>query len=258
MNQYEFGFKYCGPRLNDYGKWEFNHSSNENELKEKLQEKFMHVIPESALKHPERLRSMLLMTDDPRTPEFKAWEQKFLEASSLSLITTKGDGANQGELATMRKELGLSKVKWTAAYVRERLKTKGESIIVFAWHREVCENLVHALSEYKPALIIGGGNQEERERALNNFQAGKCRVLVMNILVGGRGFNLQRADRIVFCESSWTNETNLQAEKRASRKGRDVSLPVRCDYVVVPGSIDEMILKAVFRKDLTVKKVIGQ
>ena len=80
----------------------------------------------------------------------------------------------------------------------------------------------------------------------------------MNIAAGGRGHNLQRADRVVFAEWAWNDETNKQCEKRASRKGRDKDLPVRCNYIVCPNSMDEPILNAVFKKTESVKKVIGE
>ena len=71
-----------------------------------------------------------------------------------------------------------------------------------------------------------------------------------------RGYNLQRADRCIFAEWSWSNETNLQAEKRASRKGSTKEF-VRCEYLVCPGSMDEVQLGSCFTKEKRVKRVIG-
>jgi hypothetical protein len=67
---------------------------------------------------------------------------------------------------------------------------------------------------------------------------------------------LQAADRVIFGEFSWTDETNKQAEKRASRRGSTKSV-VRCDYIVAPGTLDEPVLTSVFRKAANVKRVIG-
>jgi SWI/SNF-related matrix-associated actin-dependent regulator 1 of chromatin subfamily A len=64
MNQQDFGFRYCGARINDYGRWEFHHASNQEELREKLRKDFMHVVTEDELSHPERRRAMLLMNKD--------------------------------------------------------------------------------------------------------------------------------------------------------------------------------------------------
>lgn len=91
----------------------------------------------------------------------------------------------------------------------------------------------------------------------SDLQKGNCRLIIGNIAAMGRGHNLQRADRIVFGEFSWTDELNKQCEKRASRRGRDQAAFVRCEYIVAPNSMDEAILGSVFSKARNVKRVIG-
>lgn len=253
MSQQEFGFKYCGAKINSYGRWEFKHSTNEEELGKRLQKDFMHVVPESALKHPERKRSILFMNEDPRSPEMKAWEKKHLATLNLSDLD---EDMNQGDLARHRQELGLSKVNWVSQYVVERLREKNESILLFAWHREVCAQLEARLRKFNPLMVIGGTSEKVREKAFDSFQRGKTKLLVLNIAAGGRGHNLQRADRVIFAEYSWCGENNTQAEKRASRKGSTKEV-VRCGYVVIPNSLDEIVLNGVFRKDASNRKVMG-
>lgn len=250
MDMDGFGYRYCGAKPNAYGQWEYLYSSNEKELKTKLQADFMHVVGEKELDHPERRRAMLFLSHDVRTREHREWERANLEGISLS------EDASRGDLARFRRELGMRKVPYVGQYVRERLEEKNESILVFAWHRDVVSMLVMELAKYEPRLIYGGIPNEARENSLKEFQSGRTKVLIMNIAAAGRGLNLQRADRVVFAEFSWTDETNKQCEKRASRKGSEKSF-VRCDYMVSPGSMDEMVLSSVFSKERRVKKVIG-
>lgn len=254
LDQREFGFKYCGPKQNERGNWEFNHSSNEAELKAKLQEGFMHVVTEDRLSHPERLRSLLFMDQDVRSAKHKSWERSHLSTINLDDLD---EDATSGDLATFRKELGINKIDWVARYVAERLKTKNESILLFAWHREVCLGLAEKLSVFNPGVVIGGTPNDIREALFRDFNGGCSRLIIGNLASMGRGHNLPRADRAIFAEYSWTDETNVQCEKRASRKGRDKDLPVRCEYIVVPATMDEMILNSVFTKQKRVKKVIG-
>lgn len=251
MSQEDFGFKYCGPKMNPRGHWEFKYSSNEAELKERLQKDFMHVVPESALSHPERRRSILVMTEDARSPAHRAWEQ-----TNPINVPRIDESASQGSLATYRRELGLRKVKWIASYVRNRLENTHESILLFAWHREVCLGLQKELSAWTPGLVMGGTSDVTREKEFELFQSGRIRLVIGNISAMGRGFNLQRADRVIFGEYSWCGETNVQCEKRASRKGSDKEF-VRCEYIVSPNSMDEIILNAIFRKEKTLNRVMG-
>lgn len=254
MDRETFGRLYCGAKINDRGNWEFNHSSNEAQLKEKLQKDFMHVIPESTLKHPERRRSILFMNQDVRSAAHKTWERKHLTSLTMKEID---EDASQGDMAHFRRELGLKKVPWIARYVSDRLKEKSESILLFVWHREVARDLAKALKAFEPGVVIGGVANDEREQYFREFQAGKRRLIIGNISAMGRGHNLQRADRVIFGEFSWTDELNKQCEKRASRRGRDEQAFVRCEYIACPNSIDEVVLNSNFTKETRVRKVIG-
>jgi SWI/SNF-related matrix-associated actin-dependent regulator 1 of chromatin subfamily A len=257
MTQLEYGLRYCGAQRNFWGAWEFKYSTNEAELRERLRRRFMHVVTEEELEHPERRRSLLFMNQDTRTPEMRDWEKK-----NLLLLRTKeiSESLSQGELAEHRKRLGLSKIAWVSKYISGRIRDgKKEKILVFGWHREVCTGIHEALlrAGVRSALVIGGTPADERERAFERFQSGDLVVIVGNISAMGRGHNLQRADRVVFAESSWSDELNRQCEKRAARRGRAKESAVRCEYVVVPDSLDEKVLQAIFAKASRVREVIG-
>lgn len=266
MDQNDFGYRYCGAKPNERGVWEFLYSSNEAELKEKLQARFMHVVGEEGLAHPERRRSMLFMNGDVRSLEQRTWERRHLESA---LGSGMGEDLSQGEMARFRRELGLRKVPWITSYVRERMAEKNESILLFVWHRDVAISLFEKITGYHveelhatqhehtgASLIIGGVPADYREEAFHRFQEGRVKLLIMNIAAGGRGLNLQRADRVIFGEWSWTDELNRQCEKRASRRGSEKAF-VRCEYIVAPGSMDEPVLRSVFTKEKRVKRIIG-
>lgn len=254
LDQNSFGYRYCGATLNARGVWEFRHSSNEAELKTKLQKRFMHVVTEDQLEHPERRRSIVFMNEDVRTPDHRSWERKHLHSINLADID---ENISKGDIARYRRELGIRKIPWIKKYVSSRLANKNESILLFAWHREVCTELARALEKYNPGLVIGGVDGFEREKIFRQFQAGERKIIIGNILAMGRGHNLQRADRVIFGEFSWTDETNKQAEKRASRRGRDQSQIVRCEYIVSPNSMDEVVLNSVFSKVDRTRRIVG-
>lgn len=249
-NKDDFGYRYCGAKANGFGQWEYLWSSHEKELHEKLTKDFMHVVREEELTHPQRLRSILFMDEDVRTARQKTWEIKNLE--TLSFIN---EDSSLGETAQYRRDLGISKAPWVIDYVRQRVH-KNESVLLFCWHREVADLLFKGLNDNEAALVYGGTSPEDREKAFRCFQEGDLKVLVMNISAAARGHNLQRADRVIFAEYSWTDELNKQAEKRASRKG-STKMSIRCEYIVVPDSLDEIVLRSVFAKEKRVKKVIG-
>ena len=254
MSKHDFGFKFCGAQLNDWGGWEYRGASNEDELRRRLREKFMHVVTEEELNHPERLRKMLFINGkDPRTALHKSWERRHLQQMSFNDLS---EDMSQGDIARFRRELGLKKVPWAIKYINERLKDPDEKILLFAWHRDVLEAVYEGLRGNSMALIMGGTRASYREAAFRDFNEGASQLIAGNIGAMGRGHNLQAARRVVFLEYSWTDELNKQCEKRASRKGsKHRSIP--CEYIVAPGTMDEKILNAVFTKQRTVKRIIG-
>jgi SWI/SNF-related matrix-associated actin-dependent regulator of chromatin subfamily A-like protein 1 len=255
MEYHTFGYHYCGALINDLGQWEFRGSAREEELHQKITSRFMQVVTEDKLSHPERLRSILFMSEDPRSRVNIKWEQKQIQRLKFSDVS---ESMSVGDLAYNRKETGLKKIRWVASYVESRLSDKKEeSILLFAWHREVCEKLASTLKKWKPSIIYGGVKSDRREKAIKDFNSGKSRLLIGNIQALGRGHNIQKADRVVFAEYSWTDELNRQCEKRSSRRGRAKENPVRCEYVVIPDSLDEVVLNSIFNKMRRVKRVIG-
>jgi hypothetical protein len=252
LSVHDFGVKYCkGHWSEEKFEWNYTGASKQDELNAKLTKRFMHVVTESELSHPERRRSMIFMTPDG-SAQIKTWEQK-----NVQMPFEVDEKYSRGQVAAHRQKIGLAKVDWVVKYVRGRLEqNENESLLVFAWHRAVCRAIAIGLRSFGPGLVQGGVSTLEREDLFRRFQSGACRVIVANIAAMGRGHNLQRAKRVVFAEYSWTDEHNKQCEKRASRKGSTADF-VRCDYVVASNTMDENVLRAVFTKAKNVERVIG-
>jgi SNF2 family DNA or RNA helicase len=251
MGRHEYGETYCNAYEDRWGHWNYNGSLRAWDLRARLRRSFMHVVGEDQLAHPERRRSLLFIDYDVRSAKHRDWEQSNLAMLDVEKLD---ESASQGDFAKWRRELGLKKVAWSARYIIDRLKNKNESILVFAWHRDVAVKLVDLIGK-NAGLVIGGTAPKMREAFFEQFQKGQCRCIVGNIQAMGRGHNLQRADRVIFVESSWSDELNRQCEKRASRRGRKKF--VRCEYIIAPDSMDERTMSSVFTKERRTKAVIG-
>lgn len=255
MGRQSYGLRYCGASKNVRGEWEFKYSSNEHELRERLHRDFMHTVREEALEHAARQRKIIYTTTDPRTPEMIAWEAKNLY-SALEFVHN--ENGSQGALAAHRAQLGLKKIPFIYKYTVEKLEA-GESVLLFVWHRVVALELKNLLGKYKPGLVIGGTDALEKQRAKNNFEKGKTNICIGNIRSMGVGHNqFERTDRIIFGEFSFTDEYNLQCEKRASRKGRSQDRPVLCDYLIAGNTMDEKVLRSVFSKIKRKERIFGK
>jgi SNF2 family DNA or RNA helicase len=258
MDRHDFGLYFCNGHQDRWGKWKYDGSTRPTEFRDRLKKRFMHIVTEDQLKHPERRRSLLFMDKDVRSAKQKTWEREHLKKLNLEKISEK---ASQGEFAKWRRELGLKKVNWVAEYTTSRFKNKNESILIFCWHREVVQKLSIELGKTfgkeKVAIIFGGTTLKQRSKIIKDFNKGRVKAIVCNIQAAGRGTDgLQgAADRVIFGEFSWSDELNKQCEKRASRKGSKKKF-IRCDYIAAPDSMEERVLNSIFNKEKKNKLVM--
>uniref|UniRef100_A0AAU6R6B0 DNA helicase n=1 Tax=Micrococcus phage Kurnik TaxID=3092208 RepID=A0AAU6R6B0_9CAUD len=101
--------------------------------------------------------------------------------------------------------------------------TGEEPLVVMAQSRQLIDLAAARLAKHKIShtLIVGGQGSWEREKAKDDFQAGRVRVILCTIAAGGIGITLTRANRLVFLQRSWSNIENKQAEDRVHRIGSE-------------------------------------
>lgn len=253
MPRLDFGFKYCAPRKDDRGNWVFDGASNENELHSNLTNKFMQRIRKrDVLKDlPEKIRELILIDVDSRTKDVKAFDRQVIARLKTETATPE----SLGEYAELRHATGLSKVAWAVNFVKEYLESdETESVILFAYHRDVVHALRKGLEKFKPMVVMGGVAEAERTFIQDQFQARKRRLIIGNISAMSLGITLTAATRVVFAEYSPSPADNEQAEDRGNRIG---SLwGIYCQYLVLPGTTDEIFLRILMRKMRNTEKII--
>ena len=249
----DFGFKFCGAWQDPRGAWHFTGSSNEAELHERLTADFMQIIKKvDVLKDlPEKIRSVLVMDKDPRDAESRAIDKELLKSFDPN-------GSRPTTLAMYAKLHhinGLAKVDWAADLVNYYLAgDAAEQIILYGYHRDVCEKLFTKLKRFAPELVLGGLTDRERNRIIDRFQGGKCRLIVGNEAMN-LGFTLTKATRTIHAEYSTQPEVNKQAEDRLNRIGAEAAHSYH-QYIVLPGSLDEKRLKSSFKRQTAIDKII--
>ncbi len=249
-----FGFKYGGAIQDGRGHWKFVGSCNEEELKTRIMGRFMQRIrKEDVLKDlPDKVREAVFLDQDTRAEDVKALDQK------LQAKLKKSDFQRPqalGEYAILRHQNGLAKVVWAARFVEQILNSEvDEQVIVYAHHKDVVELLRRALIPHLPMVINGETAMDVRTKIQDLFQQGRRRLIIGNIDAMSLGITLTKATRVVFVEYSWTPSSNEQAEDRAHRIGQKDS--VFCQYLVLPNSLDEVILNSVLSKEEKIARVI--
>jgi SWI/SNF-related matrix-associated actin-dependent regulator 1 of chromatin subfamily A len=151
-------------------------------------------------------------------------------------------------VATVRRELGLLKVRPTILWVQERMASTGK-LLLFAWHHDVIGRLARGLSEFSPVVVTGNTSGPARALAVEDFQQSPAtRVFVGQTLAAGTAITLTAASEVAVVEPSWVPGENYQAICRAHRLGqRDMVL---ASFLYLPGTLDQRIMQ-VFRRKAT-------
>lgn len=227
-----FKYRYCDPQKNAFG-WTFNGASNTEELHKKLigtcyiRRKKNDVLKELPAKRraqvavglkDSELREYLRIESD-----FLGWvysrggREAVLKASRAETIT---------QLTALRQSLAIAKVPSAIEHI-ESLVEADEPVVVFAHHRAVIDAIVDECASravndprWAVAKIVGGLGDEEKQKAVDDFQSGRIGVIVCNYVAGGVGLTLTRATQWVGVELPWTPADLSQAEDRIHRVGQ--------------------------------------
>ena len=111
--------------------------------------------------------------------------------------------------------------------------------------------IVHGIANhFKVPYIDGSIPPEKRMPIVDDFMAGKNRLIVGNMQAMGEGLTLTRASNVAFVEYGWSPKDQDQAEDRCHRIGQQDNVTVH--NLVGIDTIDEEILAIIGRK-----RVIG-
>lgn len=152
----------------------------------------------------------------------------------------------RGALSIARHKLGLLKVPYVLdLLVRELNDSPDEKRILFAYHRDVLDQLRVGLAPFGVAYIDGSTKDRAAEEA--KFQTDpNVRVFVGQNEAAGLSLTLTAAHRVDLVEPDWRTDMNVQDGKRAHRIGQDTSVMVR--MLSIADSLDEAIVNQHWRE----------
>ncbi|KAL8280639.1 hypothetical protein RQP46_006962 [Phenoliferia psychrophenolica] len=136
----------------------------------------------------------------------------------------------------------------------------GHKVLIFSQFTKMLD-IIHdwAYDQKKWDLCRIDGNTkiDERRTLMEKFNApdGTCRLFLLSTRAGGVGINLVAADTVIFFDSDWNPQQDLQAMDRAHRIGQ--TKPVLVFRLVTENSIEGKILERAGSKRKLEKLVIG-
>lgn len=149
--------------------------------------------------------------------------------------------ASAGSISTLRRFIGLQKVKATADILSGELESdKNLKVIIFCQHRSVIAALEKELNRFRTVVVQGGVNQVIASKQIQEFQTSNTlRVFIGQIQAAGTSITLTASNEVVLLESSWVPADNAQAVSRSLRIGQ--TRPVRVRSVLLDDPVDRRI-----------------
>lgn len=254
-----FRSRYC---IADETPWglKYNRSKNLEELGRLARERFMVRRPvEVVLGQIPPLVRQTIPVDVPALRVVEAQqclEEGRVDLDQLLKSIEEGLPLSSDPISTARKKLGLLKVDAAVEFVLESLE-ETQCLVIFVHHREVAEGVLEGLRAAGVSVVTIRGRTpaEERQKAVDDFQAGLVQVILLSITAASIGITLTRASITVFVENAWDPMTLEQAEGRTKRIGQTEI--TRAQYLVVPNSLDDRALEVVRKKQRSIERILA-
>mgnify|MGYP001591994157 CR=1 FL=1 len=133
-----------------------------------------------------------------------------------------------------------------------------EPLVVAAVSRQLIELGAARLEKLKipHGLITGAQSTYERQQAVQRFQEGRIRVVLMTLGAGAEGITLTRANTMLFQQESWSQVQNLQAKDRIYRIGSERHDAIRIIKQITPGTVEEHKLAVLGEKSLRMEEIV--
>jgi SNF2 family DNA or RNA helicase len=131
-----------------------------------------------------------------------------------------------------------------------------EPLVVAAVSRQLIELAAARLDKegITYGLITGVISTEDRQRAVERFQEGKIRCILLTIDTGGLGITLTRASTLCFMQRHFSKILNDQCEDRLHRIGQ--TSPVLIIDQIAPGTVEYRKLQILQGKSERIEEVV--
>jgi SNF2 family DNA or RNA helicase len=133
-----------------------------------------------------------------------------------------------------------------------------ESVVVFAVSRQLIELLSGRLEKagIKHGLITGAQSMDERQVHMDDFQAGRTKLILVTTAAGGTGITLTKGSIAVFLQRPWSAIESNQAEARVHRIGSEQHDVIRIIDYITTDTTEPLVFAALEKKDMHLEKII--
>jgi len=125
-----------------------------------------------------------------------------------------------------------------------------DSVAVCAVSKQLINLLSAELTNAKipHGLITGDQNEDERQKAIDDFQSGAIRWILFTAQAGGVGITLTAARRLIMLQRPWSLVDHKQVLDRVHRIGSEIHNSIVITDYVTEGTIEERVIQVLETK----------
>jgi SWI/SNF-related matrix-associated actin-dependent regulator 1 of chromatin subfamily A len=133
-----------------------------------------------------------------------------------------------------------------------------DSVAVCAVSRQLIDLLSAAMkkADIPHGLITGAQDEDERQRAIDDFQAGKIKWILFTAQAGGVGVTLTAARRLIMLQRPWSLVDYKQALDRVHRIGSEIHDSIIITDYVTEGTVEERVIEVLDTKADNFEQVV--
>ena len=140
----------------------------------------------------------------------------------------------------------------------QKMKREKSRCLIFSTFTsllDICQDFLD-LESIAYERLDGSVRSEERTAAIDRFTTDLADVFLLSTRAGGVGLNLTAADWVIFLDTDWNPQMDLQAIARAFRQGQ--TKRVKVFRLVTEGTIDELIFRRSLEKLKFASDLLGE
>ncbi len=153
----------------------------------------------------------------------------------------------------MRHMLSEAKIGATIE-LAENILESNEPVIIFTNFNVAVDALLEYFGD-RSVKLTGSCSLKARQAAIDNFQNGNKDVFISNLLAGGVGITLTRANQIIVNDFDWTPANHAQGEDRIHRIGAQQKCTIQYVYAS-SAEVDEKMAEILAQKLSIISTVI--
>ena len=133
-----------------------------------------------------------------------------------------------------------------------------DSVAVCAVSRQMIDILSERMIKagIPHGLITGAQDEDERQKAIDDFQSGKIKWILFTAQAGGVGVTLTAAKRLIMIQRPWSLVDYKQALDRVHRIGSEIHSSIIITDYVTEDTIEERVIDVLRKKEENFEEVV--